>query len=317
MPDTQPRDAHLNQFVRGLLIGHRPVGMIAEDVLPVVPVNKETDTYPIISKDDWLRRPDTRRSQNEAAKQVNFSVSSDTYQAVNYALGTRVSYELQDNADPPYAPLRDAGTFLIDQLMLDYEIRTQSTVTAGVGSSVALTGGDAFSDFANSDPLEQVRIGREAIRSTTGRIPNTLICPEQTLQVLKNHPDLIRAAFPGAGVGGQVGAAQLASVFDIPRVLVPSTIYNTAREDVAGTYTDVWSTSMTLLHVAPPALFSTTYGSSFRWGGPKIGTGGPGNFNVFTKEDTERSSTGMWTGYYQDEKIIAPELGYRIDTGIT
>jgi hypothetical protein len=299
------------------MIGYRPQGMIADQVFPVIPVEKQTNAYAVILKDNWLRRASTQRAPGERAKQEIFSVSSDTYNAVNYALGTNVWYETQDNADPPHQPLARGLEFLKDKLMLDYEVRVCTKLQTGCGSSVSLSGTAAWSDFSNSDPTGDFRIARQAVRATTGYRPNKVVLAQKAFDYLQYHPDIIRHAYPGAGVGGMATLDKLAQVMQVENVIIGETILNTAQEGQPNTFVDVWSTQCFFLYVEPnPGLLTPTFGAAFRWGGPKIGRGGPGNFNVMQKEDDEASTTKLWTGYYQDEKIVAPELGYRIDTGI-
>lgn len=318
MAGIVPSDAHLNKFLTDFSVGFRPVGLIGPDIFPVVPVNKQTDNYAIINKADWLRRPVTRRSPGEAPKAIVFSVSSDTYNCANYATATDVDYETQDNADAPHRPLQDGVELMRDQLGIDAELRIASKCWTGAGSSTTLTGDNAWDKYASSEPIQNLIVGIEAIRATTGMNPNVAIVPQKTWQKIRFHPDLVKAANPGAGVGGMLTPEQFASIAQVDRVLIPRAIYNSAEKGATATYTDVWSTNVSLMYVAPrPGLKTATFGISFNWQGPKIGRGGVGNYNVMQREDEKRGVTELWTGYYSDEKIVSPELGFTILTGIT
>lgn len=309
-------DTHRDQFLSDFLLGYRPAGMIADRISPVVRVNKQSNQYGIMNKGDWLRRNNTTRAPGEPPKAYNFSVSSDRYVCENYAIAHHVWYETQANADAPFDPRRDGAMFMKDQLMLDFECRVEATLSAGVGSSSTRTGGDAWSDYANSDPITDLRVARQAVRVSTGLRPNVAIIPQKVADVMTNHPEFLKAAFAGAGVGGMVGEAELQRIFQVPTVLVPDTVKNTSASGAADSFTDVWSTNVYLLHVAPPSLISATFMLSFQWAAPEIGQNTPTNFQVYMKEDDERQITKMWTGYHQDEKVVAPELGFRIATGI-
>lgn len=311
-----PSDAHLNKFVTDLLIGHRPVGLIGPDVFRSVSVNKQTDNYAVLNKADWLRRPQTLRAPGENPKAISFSVSSDTYVARNYAAATDVDYETQDNADEPFRPLEQGGQVMRDQLALDAECRIYSKCATGVGSATTLTGGDAWDQFATSDPISNLIVAQEAIRQTTGMTANTAIVPIRVWNKIRFHPDFVKAANPGAGVGGMLTPEQFASIVQVDRVLVPRAVYNSADKGATAAFTDVWSTNVFLMNVGPGGLYTATFGLTFEWTGPKIGRGGVGAFNVMQREDSKRGVTELWTGYYCDEKIVARELGFRIDTGI-
>lgn len=316
--DLSPGDFHHDTLISNLLVGYRPRGMIADRVFPVIPVAKESNTYPRIDRGNWFRLPTTQRAPGTAPHEVRYTVSSDTYRTVNYELSTVVDWETIDNADAPFEPLVRGGEFLVDQLMLDFENRTATRAWATVGSSSTLTGASAWDNFLNSDPLTDLEVAREAVRATTGFVPNQAIVPEKTWLKVRRHPDIVRAVFPGAGVGGIVSTAQFADLIGVGEVIVPGTIKNTGGAGLADAFVDVWSTSTLLLYTDPrPGIMRPSFGAAFRWGGPNIGMGGPGAFAIERRRDTKRKVEELQTGYYQDEKTIAPELGFLIATGIT
>jgi len=318
MADFNPQDFHIDSFITTLLIGYRPQGMIGPEVFPVVPVAKQSNVFAKIDKGNWFRQPQTLRAPGTAPKEVRYTVSSDTYFARNYELSTVVPWETTDNADPPHEPAVRAGEFLLDQLNLDYEIRLQNAVVNGCGSSQSLTGAAAWSNFAGSDPLTNVETGMESIRGTTGINPNRMVIPWKVWLKLRRHPDIVRAVFPGAGVGGVATEQQVAALFGIDRVLIPRAIRVTNPEGITpDTFADVWSTNVILYYAAPaPGVMVTTFGSTFLWTGANIGNNQPANFTVMRRQNPKIKSEEMQTGYYQDEKIVAPELGFLIGTGI-
>ena len=317
MPDITASQVHINRHISNLLIAYRPENLIADMVFPVVSVNKQTDNYAILDKSNWLRLPTTtNRAPGEGAKQVNFSVSSDSYNAKNYALSELVDYETQANADTPLDPLTDAAFHLRDQLSIDFEVRVRSKIVTGVGTTITVA--SAWNGGTGTDPAADVDIARQAIYSTTGKYPNTAVIGQKAWQALKHNPNVVNAVYPGGGGGGTVTIDQLASFLEVERVLVGRTVYNSAAEGLADSFTDVWSTNLSLLYVTPrPALRSATFGLAFNWNGGKLQTGVPTNWNVMQEELRFQGATRIWTGYYQDEKVIAPELGANIATGIT
>src|SRR5882762_7014362 len=135
MPGLDTHDLHLDNFLTNILIAYKPQGLIADQIAPVVPVRKQTDVYAQIDRGNWFRIPNTLRAPTAKPREVSYTVSSGMYLCRNYELATVIAYETIDNADPPHDPLARAGEFLIDQLMLDFETRVYSVVTAGVGSS--------------------------------------------------------------------------------------------------------------------------------------------------------------------------------------
>lgn len=320
-----PHAFHIDTFLSNFLIGYRPRNLVATEIFPVLPVQKQSNVYARIDKGNWFRIPDTARAPGGPFREVNYTVSSGLYFASNYALQTSVPFEVLDNADQPHDPLARNAEFLVDQLMLDFENRVKTLVLSGVGSSATLTGAAAWSDFVNSDPLTNIDTGREAIRSTTGFVPNVAVMGERAWLKMKRHPDIVRAVYPGAGVGGTVDTGQFAELIGVDKVLVGGAIQNTAPEmwNAAGndatqtSFSDVWSTFFIMAYVAPePGIMTPTFGTAFRWTGPNIGANGPGNFSIERKRNTDLLREELRTAYWQDERVVAPELGYSIITGI-
>ena len=317
MPATSHNDYHVDTLLTNMLIGYRPMGFVGQDIFPVLPVMKESDLIAQIQRGDWFRVDDTLRAPATRPKEGTWTVSSQRYSCVNYAFATKVPYETLDNTDAPHDVRARAGEFVTDKLTLDHEVRVVNRVVAGVGSTTTLTGVNAWSDYANSQPLDDVDVAKEAIRSTTGMAPNVCVIAHKTWLKLRRHPDVIRAIYPGAGVGGTASPEQFANLIGVGRVLLPMAIRNTGAEGAADAYSDVWSSYFVLAHVANPGLMVATFGTTFRWTGQNIGGGGPGAFQVERRRDDDLKCEWVRAGYYQDEKIIAPELGFMILTGIT
>jgi len=58
---------HIDQLLSNVAINYRPMGMIADMVFPVVPVQKQSDHYAIFSRADILRIENTARSPGTEA----------------------------------------------------------------------------------------------------------------------------------------------------------------------------------------------------------------------------------------------------------
>lgn len=317
---NDPREFHVDGFLSNLVTGFRPRDFIADQIFPVVPVNKQSNLFATIPKGNWFRTDVSNRAPGTLANEISYTVGSDTYFAPNYELRHKIPWETLDNADAPFQPLQTGTELLITKHSLNLEVRVEQTLAAGIGSSAILTGANAWSDFANSDPIGNIETAQNAIQSTTGLDPNLAVIGRKAWQKIRRHPDIVQRVFPGAGIGGTVDLAAFASLIGVDKVLIGKTIKNTSVEGVGSndTFTDVWSTNVHLLYVDPNPRgdMVATFGLSFLWTGPNIGSKGPGNWQVERKRDDDIKSDWLRTGYYQDEKIISPELGYTIRTGI-
>lgn len=311
------RDFHIDAFLSGFSLQYRPEGFIADQIFPVVPVAKQSDVFAKIDKGNWFRSSVADRAPGTLANEINYTVSSDTYFCPNYALRHPVAVEAVQNADPPHAPLLRGTEFLADKHMLNYEIRVYDTVVGGVGSVTTLAGTNIWSDFNNSDPMTDLEVAANAIQGTTGLEPNLCVMPRKVWQKVRRHPDIVQRVFPGAGIGGTVNLQQFGDLIGVERVLLARTIKNTSTEGAADTFTDVWSTHVHLLHVkANPGLNTATFAIAPRWNGDGT-NGSPTAGQIERKYDDDRKVYWLRSGYYQDEKIVASELGFTIRTGIT
>jgi hypothetical protein len=317
MPTPTPNQSHVDGLLTNLSIGFKPMGFIADQVFPVVSVGKQSDLFVTYPKDHWFRQSTTLRAPGTRGRRGGYTVGSGTYLCQNYDFGTQVWDETVANEDTPLSAMTTGVEYVRTQLALDKEVRVQAVVDAGVGASATLTGASAWSDFDNSEPLTDIRTARQTIRSSTGLRPNTAIIGQKAWDVIRDHPDFVRRAFPGAGLGGTLTQDLFASVIlNVDRVLIGETIKNTAEEGATATFTDVWSTNLYLAYVAPsPGLMAPSFGYAFQWN--MHGSSNPPAFSIRRKYEEEERCTTLWTDYYSDEKVVAAELGYRIATGIS
>ena len=149
--DATGHDLHIDQPLTEVLINYRPTGMIADQVLPLVEVGKQSDLYYEFDQGDLWRIPDTVRAPMTGAKMVSFNVSSNTYFAKNYALAAGIPVEDAMNADAALRLRESKGRFIMDLLTLDWENRLATLVinTSNVGTFATVTG-SLWSNHADS-----------------------------------------------------------------------------------------------------------------------------------------------------------------------
>lgn len=311
------RDLHIDTPLTNMVIGYEPTGFIVQDIFPAVPVAKQSDKYYIWTKGDFFRIPNTLRSPKTKGRTVDLSVSSHSYFADNYALVHEESFEDMANADSILASREKRVRNLKNLLTLDWENRVASQITSGsnLGSYTTLAGTGQWSDYINSDPVSDIEVGKSAIRSTTGKTPNTMILGYEVYRKLIHHPDIIdRIKYVQKGV---VTADVMAAVFDVEKILVGQTIKNTGSEGLADSFTDVWGKNAVLMYVTNGPDASGTdpsLGYSFRWNAPMLGSQ-PWAAEVWN-DPNGGNFENRRVQYYQDEKITASELGYLIAAAV-
>lgn len=286
---------------------------IASALLPIVPVDAQSDKYYTLTADDFLRIPDTKRSPKTMARLVNFSVSSDAYRCENFALASDYPLEDLSNADRILRLQRNASRLVTSGLGRDYVQRVANLVTSisNVGSGVALTGGSKWSDYVNSDPISDVTTAHAFIKNGTNFIANTALIDYDTLAIVRRHPVILDMYKYTSG--GQATVAQLQEVFGVQRLLVGNGIARRNLEGGTASTTNIWGNSFVLAYVDPNPVApeTATAGLSFRW----TPTDFPAPMVAYINR--EQGAGSKWreiveAQYFQTEKMVAPGLMYTI-----
>lgn len=309
-----PGQVHINTPLSRIAVEAFSRGnFIGPSLFPVVNVGKQSDLYYTIPKGAWLRKPTaTLRAPKTAPRRVEFSVSSDTYFAHNYALAGENAFEALANADDPIALRQRTTAKVVEDLMLDLELRIRNKVTSisNIGSGTLLTGSRKWDDYSNSDPVSDVQSGMAFVRAQTGVIVNTMLMDWDSYQTLRRHPVLLDMF--KYTQGGLLNDAELKEVFKIPNLLVSQGIYNAAVEGATNSIVNIWGNNCLLAYVdpTPASLRTVTFGLGFRW--TPEGFPAPMQASVYNDPDPGKKVEVVEVGYFQDEKIVAPELAYLI-----
>lgn len=311
-------DVHIDVPLSNLVIGFEPKSFIVQDIFPLIPVSKQSDKYYVWEKGDFFRIPDTRRAPKTKGNAIEFNVGSDAYFCNNYALRNETSNESLANQDNVLKLREKHSRNLMNLLILAWENRVASQISSGsnMGSYTTLSGTAQWDDEANSNPISDVETGKEAIRSTTGLEANLMIIPHAVYRALIQHPDMLdRIKYVQRGV---VTADILASIFEVDKILIGKSIKNTANEGQTASFSDVWAKNVILAHVTQGADSmgqDPSLGYSFRWNSPLLG----GQLSAIDrwKDPDGKGFENIRAQFYQDEKIVATELGYVIVDAIS
>ena len=309
-------DVHIDVPLSNIAVEAFATGnYIGAQLFPTVDVRKQSDKYYTIGKNSWLRVPtSTFRAPKQSPARVEFDVSSNSYFADNHALATENAHEVIANTDDPIQLRARSTRFLVDQLMRGKELRIANLVTSitNIGSGVILSGGNLWSNYVTSDPVADVTTGHAFIRQNTGLRANTAVMDADTHDVLSRHPVLLDMY--KYTQGGLVNDAELKSVFKVDRILVSDSIRNAALENATASLVNIWGNNFLLCHVspAPTGMRTATFGLGFRWLNPELPA--PWAVRVYNDPDPGKKLEIVECGYFEDEKIVAPELSYCIST---
>jgi len=305
------RDLHIDVPLTNLTIAYDPPELIAPSIYPIVSVDKETGIYYVWPKAESMRLYDAYRARAREANRITFDVSSDGYAVKNYALAIDLPLEDIDNADAVLNIRESASQRVVNGLNLAWEDRLAATLinTTNMTSSSALT--NNWSDISNSNPIDDIFVGRDAIRKLTGYTPNVGLFSDIAWTRFTRHPDVIdfiRGRGDSTG-GGPVAQSAIAAAFGWSKVLIGRGLKNTAAEGIPAVFTDIWSTAFIQLYVATaPGLMQPSHGYTFRW----TPSGLPGPLAVERYTNVRPKTESVEVHMFQDEKVTGADLGFLI-----
>lgn len=290
---------------------------IAPRILPVVPVDKQSDKYYILDRDSWLMMPQSAlRAPKTPPRRVDWKVSSESYFAPNYALANEIAKEDLANADMALMVRQRATEFTTEMLLRDYENRVATLLTtfSNFGAYTSLSNAsDKWTATTSADIVSQVQSAHTRIRQMTGLRANTLIVDYDSYQLMRRNTRMFEL-FKYVSGEGFLTDQQMKSVLDVQQIVVGDAIKNTAGLK-AGTSvfssSNIWGANAILAYLAPAStLKAVTFAAGFRW----TPAGIPGPFQVYRYDDPDpgKKVEVLECGYYQDEKVIASDLGFLI-----
>jgi len=294
------KDVHQDAVLSGVSLRYSNDEMIADRVLPVIPVKKESDKYYTYTR-AW-KLPQSERAAGAEANEIDWNVSTATYQCEEYALKDLIPDRVRDNADNPLNMDVDTTEALTELIQLGREKRVADIVFAAgtYGSQTsALSGTNLWDDYAGSDPIGDVRTAKSVVHAASGKLPNTMIIGYQSHLKLLDHPDILeRIKYTQRGI---ITSDILAAVFEVDNYIIGKALYDSTQEGVAESLGYVWGKKCALIYAEPsPGLKKASFGYQFQSRG----------FRVKKWREEGRDGDFIEAGEVRDEKIVAASTGY-------
>lgn len=322
MPQPTQSQVHVDAILTNISVAYmqRAENFIADKVFPVVPVDKQSDKYFVYEKNDWLRDEAQVRTDGTESVGSGYNIATATYYADVFAIHKDIGDQTRANADAPINVDREAAEFVTHRLLTRREIQfnndfmtTNKWATDVTGVAASPTTGQTvqWSDYTNSDPIEDIEAGKAGILSVTGLEANTLVLGYDVFRQLKNHPDLVdRIKYTSSQT---ITEDMLARMFDIERVLVSKSIKATNKEGATGAYSFTTGKTALLAHVAPnPGVLTPSAGYTFSWTGVSQGMGLTIGTSSFRLESLRATRVEAELAF--DNKVVASDLGYFWDS---
>lgn len=320
MPQPTRGEVHTDAILTNISVAYLQDAshFIAHQVFPQVPVEKQSDLYYTYPKGVWFRDEAEPRADGTESAGTGYGVDTDSYACDVIALHKDIGPQAKKNADNPIDLERDATNLLTQRLLLRQEIQWVDDYFATSIWDTDVVGATDFTqwdNFASSDPVEDIELGKEVMLQNTGFMANTLVLGYQVFRKLKNHPDIVgRIQYTSSEV---VTVQLLAKYFEVERVVVAMAVKNTGKEGAADSFAFTHGKNALLLYVAPtPSLLAPSAGYTFVWNGISDGFG---TSLSFTREDVPltRGATRVEGQIAWDSKVVATDMGYFFSAAVS
>lgn len=317
MPTRQM--THIDRALTNMSVAYMQAenAFIADKVFPVMPVQKQSDTYFIYSKADYFRDEARERSKGTESAGGDYSLSTaPPYYCRRISYHTTIDDEDRANSDSPLAPDRDATEFVTQKLLINKENRWANTFfkdsvwgtdITGVSSSPA-SGKTLQWDQSAADPIKTIRNYKTQMLQTTGKEANTLVVGPQVLDALLDNDEVIdRIKYTQRGI---VTTDLLATMFGVDNLYVSRGIQNTAAKGKNAAMSFIVGKHALLCYTDKnPGIKKATAGLTFSWNG-YMGAGAFGNtINRIQTPLLGRGAERIEGEMAFDQKVIAKDMG--------
>jgi hypothetical protein len=332
MPQPTPSQGHYDLLLSNLSVAYiqQQQNYIAPQLFRPFPVDYQNGIYMRFPKGYFYRDEVQRRELFGEPPMAGFEIDSLPYHCDEWTIATGLDSTERANATPPYDPERSKIEWLSQQQLI-HQDRLWASAYFGTGIwSTDITGVTSSPsssqivqwDQSASTPLDDIEHLKIKMALATGFEPNTLVLGRGAFRALKTNPSLVQRwqyTNPDA-----ITTDMLARMFELDRVLVTRSVYNTAVEKAPGTTglgvtstTDNVSmsfladaTSAWIGYVDPnPGLMTPTAGLTFVWS--RLPGAGTSTAPIMRSTDSyggaffEKFASRMGYGF----GVVAPDLG--------
>lgn len=283
--------------------GYKPPGNVGDAILPIVQTDKMGGLIRKFGPDDF-KLYTTRRAKGAKSARIEAS-EGNTVKLALHEESLEITIDVQERSEAPnQAALEARRTRIVTNNLAIRKEKDQAdvilnTANYDAGHVLTLAGGAMWSDYVNSNPINDVGDGKETVRKKIGRRPNTLLLGASCYNKLKEHPKLIDKI--KYAVKGVLTVDLMKEVFNLENIVVGESLY----ADDKGVLYDIWTNVAVLAYIPPDAERGEEcpcFGYTFRKKGhPQSG---------MYKEGNKLDVIEVWDVY--DPMILGPTAGFLI-----
>lgn len=246
--------------IRAIVIAYSNPKMIADAVMPRVPVGQQDFKYMRQNLVDQFTVPETRVGRKSSPNQVESTGDLVSASVFEYGLDEIVPVSDINNAAEDVDPIANAAEYVMKLVMLDREVRVAGAVfnPTNHNNKTTLAGTSQWSDYANSDPISALLASLDVPIMR----PNMMTIGRAAWTKLILHPKTIDYVNGKGGTSGGVTRQQLADALELEEIQVGEAFVNTAKKGQAASFQRAWGKhcALTYREVPTETTRSTTWG---------------------------------------------------------
>lgn len=231
-----------------------PDGYVSESILPLVTSKQKTGKLAKYGSNHLRIEHSLVGGRSEYKRVEPIIRSSDSYDIESHGLEGLVTEDDYSNVEQPFSAEQDEVVGLSTLIWLNKENALASALgsTSVLTQNTTLSGSDQYNDYANSDPLDDFKTARLAVRDGCGLPPNAAVMDWKVANTLAYHPGILEALGYTMNRAGQLSDAELAKAMGVERLYIAKAMYNTANEGQTDSLSAVWGKNIVFFY-APTA----------------------------------------------------------------
>jgi hypothetical protein len=290
-----------------------PEGFISESLFPTVPSVQKTGKLAKYGNDHLRVVQDIIGGAGEYPRISTQVRSSTSYSIEGHGLEGLVTEDDYDNVEKPYDAEADETLGLTSTIMVGKEKSLADTLadTGIVTQNTTLSGQSQWSDYANSDPIDDFITGRQAVKDGCGAPPDLAWMSWDVAEQLRYHPQILDALGFKQNRPGGLNDQELASVLKVKRVMIGLASYESANKGQTSSLASIWGKHLWFAKMPEKAMKrQTSFGYCFKMAGRK-----PRRVFKWNKNNPPNSKAILVDDHY-DFVITNVNAGYLVKNAI-
>ena len=264
--------AIIDKLLTNVSSAYIPEGFISESLFPVVESMQKTGKLAKYGTDHLRVEQTVIGGQGEYSRISTQVRSNSNYSIEGHGLTGLVTEDDYSNVEKPYDAEADETLGITTTIMVGKEKGLADTLsdTSVLTQNTTLSGTSQWSDYTNSDPIDDFITARQAVKDGCGFPPDLAFMSWDVFQQLKYHPGILDALGYKENRKGGLTGEELKDVLDVKRILVGMASYESAKKGQTSSLASIWGKHLVFAKMPAKAMkYQTSLGYCFKLKGRK------------------------------------------------